>query len=208
MCKHFRCFRSACNVGLRHSRVDILGVRDVGGILSGEIETICIEVKRGTEPFATASGQALGYSIYAQRVYLADFRDTSFKPNELDIASHLGIGLIQLSGNKCAEVLSSPRHNPLPAMSLELVRKLALARCQICGTFFETGSTRQNLSNVTKENVHRAISANKGLIFWLRDLSDRKKQLGIGRGFEGFTAEMRFICRECIQTFFSEPAKK
>jgi hypothetical protein len=184
--------------------VDILGVRDVGGILSGEIEVVCVEVKRGTEAFATASGQALGYSVYADRVYLADFREEGFKPTELEIASHLGIGLIRISERGCKEVLSSPSHNPIPRMALELIARLGLAKCQFCGTVFECGRDRKNrFSNVTKENVALAVSKNKGLMFWLRALSDRKKELGIGRGHDGFTAEKRFVCPECIQHFFS-----
>src|SRR5690606_26168688 len=97
MAKHFRCFKTGTNVGLRYSRADVLGVRDVGGSLSGEIETIVIEVKRGNEPFATASGQTLGYRVYANRVYLADERSAGFSQNELHIASSLGIGLIQIA---------------------------------------------------------------------------------------------------------------
>src|SRR5207302_7792478 len=74
MRKHFRCFKASINVGLAYSRVDVLGVRDIGGDLSGEIETIAIEVKRGSEPFAAASGQALWCEVYVNRVYLADVR--------------------------------------------------------------------------------------------------------------------------------------
>lgn len=88
-------------------------------------------------------------------------------------------------------------------MLLELLAKLALAKCQFCGTFFECGLGRQNLlSNVVNENLKRAIAINKGLVFWLRDLSDRKKRLGIGRGSDGFTMERRFICRECVEHFY------
>lgn len=204
MSVHFRCFKSAVNVGLRHSRIDVLGIRDVGGILSGEVETICIEVKRGSEPFATASGQALGYSIYANRVYLADLRETNFSHNELDIASHLGIGLIQLSAAKrCKEVLSSPLHNPLPRMSLEIITKLALAKCQICGTFFESGKDHHSWYSKAAKNLKTAVAMNKGLAFWLHDLSTRKKRVGIGRGDEGFTVEKRFVCPECIQNLFA-----
>ena len=47
MKKHFLCFKTGINVGLAYSRVDVLGVRDVGGDLSGEVESIAIEVKRG-----------------------------------------------------------------------------------------------------------------------------------------------------------------
>jgi len=87
--RHFACFRTSVNKGLRHSRIDVVGVRDVGGDLSGEIETIAIEVKRGSFPFANACGQTLGYNVYANRVYLADVREQSFSREERQIASHL-----------------------------------------------------------------------------------------------------------------------
>src|SRR6476661_7152824 len=74
----YGCFATKHNLGLQHSRVDVLGIRDVGGDLSGEVETIAIEVKRGNQPFATTSGQARGYSVYADRVYLADIRADGF----------------------------------------------------------------------------------------------------------------------------------
>lgn len=35
MKRHFRCFDSGINTGLKFSRVDVVGVRDVGGDLSG-----------------------------------------------------------------------------------------------------------------------------------------------------------------------------
>lgn len=163
MVKHFRCFKSATNVGLLYSRVDVLGVRDIGGSLSGDIETIVIEVKRGTEPFATASGQALGYQVYANRVYLADHRADGFAHSELEIASHLGIGLVQIRGNACREILSSPHHRPIVRMSLELVEKLALGKCLLCGTFFEIGAGRGNqFSRLTRNRIDRAITREGG----------------------------------------------
>ena len=92
---HFRCFATATNTGLAYSRPDVTGVRDIGGDLSGEVESIIIEVKRGgSQSFATASGQALGYRVYANRVYLAEARAKTFNADEIQIASHRGIGLI------------------------------------------------------------------------------------------------------------------
>lgn len=202
MRKHFGCFRSGRNVGLKYSRVDVLGVRDVGGTLSGEIETICIGVKRGTEPFATASGQALGYSIYANKVYLADQRAQEFKPAEVNIASRLGIGLIQITGSKCREILSSRSHDPLPGLASELLLKLALGKCEFYGTFFETGEPRGNwLSNVSRNSLGLAINKEKGLVFWLYAFGERKRTIGNTHGVEGYPAnfEKRFICPECVQ---------
>jgi hypothetical protein len=209
MKKHFRCFKAATNVGLRYSRIDVLGVKDVGGDLSGEIEIIGIEVKRGTEPFATASGQALGYHVYAHRVYLADRRDTAFTPSELEIASHLGIGLVQIIGATCREILSSPFHRPISRMSLAVVEKLALGHCRMCGTFFEIGTARKKqFSKVTRENFGRAIDQEKGLIFWNRELADRKNKLKMRATKDGTTYERRFICPDCIQYVFAKIASK
>ena len=68
--------------GLRHGRIDVIGLRDAGGRLSGRAEVVAIEVKRGNAPFATSVGQAHGYSIYADRCYLADVRPTGFSEAE------------------------------------------------------------------------------------------------------------------------------
>lgn len=201
MVRHFKCFKSDINVGLQYSRADVLGVRDVGGSLSGDIEAIVIEVKRGMEPFATASGQALGYRVYANRIYLADERQRGFTHSELDIASHLGIGLIQVNGNTCREVLSSPNHQPIIRMSLELIEKLALGQCRLCGTFFEIGKDRSNrFSALTRKSLVAADNLGKGFIFWNLALADRKRKIGIRQIKAGWSFERRFICPECVQT--------
>ena len=41
--RHHHCFKTAINTGLLHSRIDVVGVRDVGGDHSGEVETISIQ---------------------------------------------------------------------------------------------------------------------------------------------------------------------
>ena len=44
--KHFQCFQSNENIGLRYSRADVFCVRDAGGDLTNDYETIVIEVKK------------------------------------------------------------------------------------------------------------------------------------------------------------------
>ncbi len=205
--KHFRCFKTAINVGLVYSRVDVLGVRDVGGDLSGEVESIAIEVKRGSAPFATASGQALGYQVYANRIYLAAVRPEGFEPSELDIASHLGIGLVQIKGTQCREVLSSPYHKPITRMSLQLLERMSLCQCQLCGTFFETGDVGKRLSerwsNIARENFAKALANQKGMVFWNRELGERKSKLKVRESKDGSTFERRFLCPDCIYYVFA-----
>jgi hypothetical protein len=201
--RHFRCFRTAINKGLRHSRVDVVGVRDLGGDLSGDVETIAVEVKKGGFPFATASGQTLGYNVYANRVYLADVRMERFTQDEIQIASHLGIGLIQIRNRACTEVLSSPFYNPIRRLNLALLEQLRLGRCQLCESFFETGIVGQRYANVTHENVHQAIKKRKGLMFWNEEIAERKHKLGL-RVAPDAIYERRFICPDCVHSLFSQ----
>jgi hypothetical protein len=119
----FQCFWTATNTGLRHSRIDVIGIRDVGGDLSGDVETIAIEVKQPGSPFATTSGQTFGYPVYTNRIYLAEAKGKKedFSWEQMDIARHLGIGLVEIRDGKCREVLSSPTYSPIPRMNLLLL---------------------------------------------------------------------------------------
>lgn len=205
--RHFGCFRTSINKGLRHGRIDVIGVRDTGGDLSGEVETIAIEVKRGSFPFANACGQTLGYNVYANRVYLADLRAESYSRDEVQIASHLGIGLIQIRRTQCIEIASSPFYKPIQKLNLRLLETLRLARCQICDSFFEIGDPQNNMnrfSNLTRENLRKAIRDEKGMIFWNREVADRKRKLKIRTPKDGLTYERRFVCPDCVYYFLSQ----
>lgn len=203
MKKQFLCFRTSVNTGLKHSRIDIVGVRDVGGVLSGDVETISIEVKRGSEPFATACGQALGYKIYANRVYLTDIRKGSFHYDEISIASQIGVGLIQIKNNSCREILTSPSYVPMSSMNLRLLEKLRLGKCQFCGSFFETDIRKNGRSHskLSRENLKKAVQEKKGLIFWNYEVADRKDRLRIRETDTSF--ERRYICPDCVEVFIS-----
>src|SRR5262249_23092779 len=137
--RHFLCFQVAVNKGLRYGRIDVIGIRDVGGDFSGEVEMIAVEVKRGSTPFSNACGQTFGYRVYANRVYLADQRDRPFNHDEIHIASSLGIGLIWIKGTKCKEVLSSPYYKPITKLQLSLFEALQLGVCQLCDSLFKVG---------------------------------------------------------------------
>lgn len=203
--RHYRCFSTGINTGLRYSRIDVLGIRDVGGDLSGEVESIAVEVKRGTQPFATASGQTLGYRVYVNRVYLGDFRNDPFTLEEVSVASHLGIGLIQIKGQKCIEVLSSPEYRPMRRLNLALMERLALGVCQVCGSMFRIGDSKKGTHvNLARENFKKAFKSEKGLMFWNREVADRKNRLGLRKTEDRTTFERRFICPDCVYFLLSQ----
>jgi hypothetical protein len=193
--RHFNCFHVVKTKGINYSRIDVLGIRDIGGDLSGDVEAIAVEVKRGLTPFTNAAGQAAGYKVYADRVYLADKRPEPFLQDHIDIASNLGIGLIHIKGGRCHEVLSSPMHRPIPRLQLHLFRKLRLGKCQLCGSFFDPGTG--NWANVGDQDLKKAIAKEKGLIFVLNEVEERKIKWGwspVKREYNNY----RFICRDCI----------
>lgn len=197
--KKYQCFKVGVNTGLKHSRADIVGVRDVGGDLTGEIETIIVEVKRGLDAFATASGQAFGYTVYANKIYLADYKPEGFSQDEIQIASHIGVGLIAIGKmNRCVEVLSSPYYRPLTKLNIHLLEKMCLGKCQLCESFIEIGDDKSRYNYVTRENVSKAIELEKGIMFWNRELSGRKNRHGVRIVKENMTYERRFICSDCI----------
>lgn len=204
MKKHFLCFKTAKNTGLKHGRIDVVGVRDVGGDLVGDIETISIEVKRGTEAFATACGQALGYKIYANRVYLADIRKDCFSYDELKIASHLGLGLIQIKNRKCHEILSSPFYVPMLSHNFSLLEKLTLGKCQTCGSFFEVGDIDSKYSkwNNVSRVMKNAYDNEKGFVFWNWEVARRKDKSGVKPLTTDTTYERRYVCPDCVFSLF------
>lgn len=203
--RRFPCFIAEVNRGLSGIGIpDIVGVQDVGGNLSGDVETIFIEVKRGHDPFARACGQTLSYNVCANRVYLADIRAGNFTPEELQIAGHLGIGLVRIRKGRCTEVLSSPFHTPIRGLSLRLLEVLGLARCQLCDSFFKMRNAEKPWSNVVRADedacyvVKKAIDREKGLMFWRMKVAERKRKLRLTDIEKGSSEERRFICPECV----------
>lgn len=195
----YHCFKTVTNEGLRHSRADVIGIRDIGGELTGEIETIIVEVKRGLGGFATASGQAFGYTVYANRVYLADKRENNFTQEEIQIASHLGIGLIWINAkNKCSIVSTSPYYTPMIRLNTQLLEKLKLGKCQLCQSYIEIGDEKSRYNHVVREKINKAIEDEKGVVFWNREIGERKAKHGIGRTNENAIYERRFLCPDCV----------
>ena len=104
--------------------VDVPGVREVGGRLSREHEMVAVEVKLWADQFTKLPGQALGYSLFAHRTYLAVWmrNEESFRAEDKDVANRLGVGLMELSGwkkKRCTEVLTSSYPERGPALHKE-----------------------------------------------------------------------------------------
>lgn len=201
------CFETGINTGLRHGRIDVVGLRDSGGRLSGRADVIAIEVKRGAQPFATSIGQASGYSIYADRCYLAEYRPGGFTDDEQAIASQLGVGLIRITGTqrvRITEVLTAPLREPLEGLRLEVVEKLDHSLCTVCGSLFRCGEKGKRYANLVRQqasrgkHVERAVREEKGLMFWLYEQAARSP-----RSRSEIVYHRRYVCPDCVAALFA-----
>jgi len=196
--KSFKCFSTGIKKGTKYSEIDVVGVRDIGGERSGVFEIISVEVKRKGQPFATSCGQAYGYRIYANMLYLAEKREMPFSEEEIRIAGIIGIGLLEISeGNRVKQVLSSPHYMPELSLSLHILENLRLGKCQFCGTLFFIGNNTSKFSNTSKV-WNKAYDNEKGLVFWNWEQGERNAKLGLTRSTRDFTYERRVICPCCV----------
>jgi hypothetical protein len=206
MVRQWDCFASKFNVGSRFGRIDVAGVRDIGGDLSGQTEVIAIEVKAGGSVFTTSAGQAFGYSVYANRVYLADYRPTGtdFSPEEIAIAGRLGIGLLLIRPNHRINVVqTSPLHEPMERLRRTVIAAMDHAVCSICESVFpikdEDGRALVKRGDYnSRKPLQRAIEAEMGYVWWLSDVGERD---GTTRGG---TYPRRYLCRDCAWGLFHE----
>lgn len=188
------CFTTAIDKGLDLGRIDIIGLRDTGGRLTGEGEVVAIEAKRGTAPFLTSIGQAAAYSVMADRCYLADVRPNGYTGQELEIAQELGVGLLAVTGNKrfrVTEELAAPRSTTVSSLRTELVERLQYSICTVCRSFFKRGR-EGTFSETTRRSIHHAHDAEKGFVYWLYEQADRS-----GTN-DKYVYHRRYVCPDCV----------
>lgn len=171
---------------------------------------MAIEVKDGLARFAVSAGQAHGYSVVADRCYLAVLCD-GFSPVQVLIAGQLGVGLIRTwktpSGQtRFEEVLNAPAGRPIDEMRLQAIEKLGLGECALCRTLFQrSAQTRADYKNVSRASrpgaLARAADQERGLMWWLGD-----QAAVVGRAqSDGQTRVRRYLCPDCAWALGSQP---
>src|SRR5262249_20433370 len=103
------------------------------------------------------------------------------------------------------EELSSPYYRPITKLNLRLLESVGLGHCQFCGCVFEIGDAEKNrFSRLTRQRVRRAVEEGRGMMFWNREVSERKNRFHPTRADGDVSYERRFICSDCVAHFFSE----
>jgi hypothetical protein len=181
--RKFGCFHVQTQPSVGYGAIDVVGLRQSAGKYGGAAEVIAVEVKATGSRFLNSAGQALGYSVMADRCYLAIGGDPVGEV-EKELASQLNIGLIAIqSGGRCEIVLTSPQHRPLRAQKLTLIRKLRFVECTVCGTL------RPRSEFVRQRNLQTAAGNKMGLRYVLSNQEGRTQNF----------RERRFICHDCVR---------
>lgn len=207
--RHFGCFATGINKGTEYGRVDIIGLRQMPGDLSADTEFICIEDKKGTQPFLNALGQAAAYSLYGDYSYLADYRpDGPFSEEERVLAERLGIGLIRINKQMEISLVSTARQShPVENLRLRIADQLGFVRCVLCGTFFPRSDGKKTWGNLQRHIGSRlrmidGIEQGKGLVFWPDDASHQDVTHQV-RHKDDLNYNRRFMCNTCADLFLS-----
>lgn len=207
---HFGCFETGVNKGTGYGRVDIVGLRQVPGDLSADTEFICVEVKKGTQPFLNALGQAAAYSLYGDYSYLADYRpDGPFTEEERVLAERLGIGLIRINKQIQMSLVSTARQShPVENLRLRIADQLGYVKCVICGTFFPRGDGKARWGNLQRHSDSRqkmitGVEDGKGLVFWPEDAS-RQDLTHKKRHNDDLIYNRRFMCNTCADLLLNK----
>lgn len=131
--RRFSCLAVEQTTGPTYGNIDVVGLRYMHNRYGGTAELVAVEVKLGKAVFLKSVGQALGYSVMADRCYLAVHRPRGFTDSEMEMAAQLNVGLIQIRDKvRCRVILSSPQHRPLRHHKLVLMRRLGYVECVVC----------------------------------------------------------------------------
>jgi len=197
------CFKTEQRVGTSFIGIaDVIGVREIGGDVRGDVEVISVEVKPSAKTFGKILGQALGYSLFAHKCYLAVRlpSDKHFSLEQKELATKLGVGLIEIKEHyndwKCTQVLSSGNHSPHPHQMETLLRRgLDLIRCIFCGLFIDMKDEKVTNSwdaAREKEKIYQ---------MWRKP----KRKLLFSRRKKGDKRRM-YVCKDCVRELWAELA--
>lgn len=196
----FGCFKTAQRIGTSFVGIaDVIGVREIGGDVRGDIEVISVEVKSSSRNFGKSLGQALGYSLLAHKCYLAVrlLNDKHFSSEQKELAMKLGVGLIEIKNYRSSwrsyHVLSSNNHSPHPHRMETLLRRgLNLVRCCFCRIFVDIEGEKITTSwNAAREKL-------KMYLMWRKP----KRKLLFSRRKKGDWRRL-YVCKNCVEELWA-----
>lgn len=158
-----------------------------------EIETVGVEVKSEKKAASSDFGQAKGYSVFCDRVYFASKKLIAnvdvFNDIDIEIAKHLGIGLIKIEGRTPIMVLEAPLSKPIIHMRNDVLESKDIYRCVSCNVLdiYQKNVTEWNSDTKITSWTKDKIKEGKGLLikneneFYCNRCARKKLRIGVNR---------------------------
>jgi len=131
------------DIGTKSTRLDVVGIKSIGGRNHDDVEIVGIEVKKHARATVKDINQTLGYHRFVNRAYFASPGD--YHPDVVQEAVRFGIGLLSIEKASKKRpvriVLTAGMNVPHPEQRANLMKKLWVGQCRLCGLFFERYST-------------------------------------------------------------------
>ena len=187
--------------GTARLRIDVAGAKSIGSRVEDEIEVVAVEVRNISNVQYRDLEDAHAYSQYAHKCYLATTGEVDDQDKK---DSHkLGIGLLEIGKNKVKEILSPQPKTPDYAKMMHFLNVLEVAKCPICGPFFETYVVKadkfKSYQRLTRPKYFKAVHDYPKVD--VLDIHELKK---LGEDYKTH----RFICKPCIEELFSDKLKR
>lgn len=175
---NFGCTSTVQNRGTQDVRFDVLGLRRRGNHFAPCTELLAVEVKAGGTRFVNYLGQAIGYSLYANEIYLAwkKPRGEKITQEEIDISSRFGVGMLHISSdNDISKISSSRKFTPERHFFMQVLQAekcLNHFECILCNEVYPRENVGfvhrlEDTENARVGNLASVINNGKHARYWL-----------------------------------------
>ena len=183
--------------GTARLRVDVAGIKNVGSRVSSEIEVVAVEVRDKKKVSVRDIHDAHAYAQYAHKCYLAITSPISNQDKE--DAGRLGVGLLHIGKHRVTEALSPQGKMPDYSMMLKFLSVLQVAKCSICGIFFETYVRKEenykSFYRMVRAKYFKAAHDEPEV-----DVLDAKEIKDLRASYRSYS----YICRTCMEELFPD----
>jgi hypothetical protein len=126
------------DLGPQRTRLDVIGLKSIGGRHHDDVEIVGVEVKKHEKARVADVNQTLGYRRFVDRAYFA--KPGPYRPELVQEAVRFGIGLLTIDPENDDDpikvVLTAAISAPHPEQRAQLLEKMWVGRCRLCGIYF------------------------------------------------------------------------
>ena len=185
------------DIGPRHRRADVAGVRNIGGAFEDQVEIVAVEVRDIPTISDRDINDTANYKQYAHKCYLAI--TALIRDKDIRVAEKRKIGLLKIEGvkKKPTLILDAVLENPRSYQEMiAFLNSFEIVKCSICGCFFE----RFDILDEKYKSYFRIIRAKYFDV--MKETDSDPLDLKELRKLPSEYKIRRYVCFPCFDEFF------